>query len=462
MSRFSLDSLQDRHGPRWRWLAVVTVMLGTMASVLSATIVNVALPDIMTEFGVGQGTVHWLATGYVAAMTTTMLAASWLLDRIGIRLAMGGAMLLFTIASVLAGFSQNAPTLIGFRIFQGGLAGLMTPMAMYLVFRVFPREERGRAMGIYGMGVILAPALGPVLGGVLVDQLDWRFVLFAPAPVTLAGVAMVWRYLPVAADRPPAYPFDWAALGLLALALTCGLDGLNRLQSPEAVALILVELGVALAAALLMVRRLRRASHPLLNISLLRQPAFRSAYLGALALGMALFGSTYLIPLFAQTGQGFSATDAGLMMLPAGVVLGILFPICGALADRYPARRLISAGLAVFAASALLFAVAPSGTGFLWLALWAVLGRIGLALMMPALSTAALNPLAPEDLGQGSGAINFARQLGGAFGINLVALVIEHGEQTAGQAAISAFHGAWWLVAAVVLLALLPIRKLRS
>lgn len=438
-------------------------MLGTMATVLSATIVNVALPDIMAEFGIRQGRAHWLATGFIAAMTTTMLASAWLLDRFGIRRSLGAAMLLFALVSLLGGLAAHDGWLILARVCQGAIAGLMQPMGMFLVFRVFPRERRGTAMGIYGMGVILAPALGPVLGGVLVDQLNWRYVMFAPAPVTLLGAYMVWRFLPTPVDPPKPYPFDLRGFLWLGLFMVTSLDALNRLHGDGPLGwMLVVSASLALLALWQFVRRERRAEHPLLQIRLFRYPAFRYAVLGALALGLALFGSTYLIPLFVQTALGYSATQAGLLMLPAGIALGIVFPLGGRLADQVSARLLIATGLVLFAASAILYALSDIELSLFWLGVWAVLGRIGLGFMMPAMSTAALNPLAPQELGGGSGALNFARQIGGAFGIKLVALTLEYGEQANGYPGLQAFHAAWWLVAVFVLLALWPTLKIRS
>jgi EmrB/QacA subfamily drug resistance transporter len=463
VSRYSLEALISRYGERWRWFAVATVMLGTMATVLSATIVNVALPDIMAEFDIRQGQAHWLATGFIAAMTITMLTTGWLLDHLGLRKTLGGAMVLFSAVSFAGGFSTGPEMLVAARVAQGAVAGLMQPMAMYLVFRIFPRERRGQAMGIYGMGVILAPALGPTLGGVLVDQLNWRFVMFAPVPVTLLGFFMVWKFLPKPVERPRSYPFDLRGLVLLALAILCALDALNRLQAPS-VNSVFIAAGAlgSLTALILFILWERRAKHPLLQVSLLRNASFLFANIGALALGLALFGSTYLIPLFVQSAHGFSATQAGLMMLPAGLVLGIVFPVAGRLADRRSARSLIIIGIGLFASSAILFAVSDGTTGFVSLALCAIIGRVGLGFMLPALSTGALNPLQPHELGHGSSTINFTRQLGGAMGINLVALTLEYGDHAGGLPTIAAFHTAWWLVAGFVLLALWPIWRIRS
>lgn len=437
-------------------------MLGTMATVLSATIVNVALPDIMAEFDIRQGQAHWLATGFIAAMTTTMLTTGWLLDHFGLRKVLASAMLLFSAVSFAGGFSTSPDMLVIARVAQGAVAGLMQPMAMYLVFRIFPRERRGQAMGIYGMGVILAPALGPTLGGVLVDQLSWRFVMFAPVPVTLLGFVMVWKFLPKPVAPLRSYPFDLPGLVLLALTILCSLDALNRLQSPAGNGLMIVGGGlVAVIALTLFVLWERRVTHPLLQISLLRNSSFLFANIGALALGLALFGSTYMIPLFVQSVHGFSATQAGLLMLPAGLCLGIVFPIAGRLADRRSARSLIILGMGLFAGSAVLFALSGFGAGFIWLAFYAIVGRIGLGFMLPALSTGALNPLQSHELGYASSTINFTRQLGGALGINLVALTLEYGDHARGLPTLEAFHTAWWLVAGFVLLALWPVWRIR-
>jgi EmrB/QacA subfamily drug resistance transporter len=459
----SVEGLKARYGDRWRWLAVATVMIGTMATVLSATVVNVALHDIMMEFGIRQGQVHWLATGFIAAMTTTMLASSWLLDHFGVRKTLAAAMFLFTLISLAGGFAETPGQLIAARIGQGAMAGLMQPMGMYLVFRIFPRDRRGQAMGIYGMGVILAPALGPVLGGFLVDQLDWRYVMFAPAPVTLVGVFMAWRFLPLPVSRPAPYRFDLPGLILLGFTIAVSLDTLNRLQHAAGQEnRILAGTILALGGLSLFVLRERRTAHPLVNMALLRKPVFVFACLGAVALGLALFGSTYLIPLFVQTALGFSATEAGLLMLPAGIVLGMTFPLAGRLADRHSARVLVVFGIGAFALSAMLFALSDLELAFGWLVLWTVLGRIGIGFMLPALSTGALNPLKPQELGAGSSTLNFMRQLGGAFGVNLVALTVEFGEHSSGMPTINAFHSAWWLVAVFVAVAAIPVWRMRT
>lgn len=462
MTQHDIARLETRFGTRWRWLAVATVMLGTMATVLSATIINVALPDIMSHFDVGQGRAHWLATGFLAAVTATMLASGWLLDHLGVRRTLAGAMFIFCSASILGALAPNLETLIASRLIQGVSAGFLQPLAMYMIFRVFPRDERGRAMGIYGVGVILAPALGPVFGGVMVDQLSWRAVMLAPVPLTLLGLVMALRFLPGADPNLQRYRFDLPGLVLLTLFLLLALDALNRVQHGlEHAWLVLLEGTVALLALSGFLTHQQRARTPLLSIELLRQPLFRNASLGALILGVSLYGTTYLIPLFVQTVLDYSATEAGLLLLPAGIAMGAVFPFAGRLADRKPGRPLIMGGLTLFAVAGTFFATSEIDTSFLALAGYAVLGRIGLSFMMPALSTTALNPLTNAQLGKGSGTVNFSRQLGGAIGVNLIAILIELGPATsAGQPALAAYHAAWWLIVGCALLALIPAWQL--
>lgn len=161
MAGRKVDELKLAYGERWRWYAVGTLMVATMATVLSATSINVALADIMVAFDLGPGEVHWLATGYVAAMMIAMLCSTWVVDHIGVRNGTILAMLAFSITSIAGGLSTDIPLLYSSRFALGMLSGLMQPMAMYLIFRMFSEQQRGRVLGYYGFGVVLAPALGP-------------------------------------------------------------------------------------------------------------------------------------------------------------------------------------------------------------------------------------------------------------------------------------------------------------
>src|SRR6202521_4283703 len=187
MQSLSLEELSALHGPRYRWYAIVATMLGTVSMVLSTTIVNVALPEIMQKFQVGHDTVQWMSTGFLAATSATMLATAWLVNTLGQRNTFLFSLALFMFASLLGGASPNVDLAILARVLQGAAAGLIQPLAMITIFQVFPAEARGSAMGLYGVGVVLAPAIGPALGGVLVEDFGWRSTFLVGLPFLPRG-----------------------------------------------------------------------------------------------------------------------------------------------------------------------------------------------------------------------------------------------------------------------------------
>lgn len=398
--------------------------MGTISVVLATTIVNVAIPAIMADFGLDQVRAQWLATGFLAAMTATMLTSAPLMQRLGQRRTFTAALALFFVASVLAALSWNSAVMIAARILQGAVAGIIQPLAMVVIFQTFPDHERGRALGLYGMGVVLAPALGPTLGGWLVDAVSWRAVYLAPLPFCLIGLLAARRTLDNSGSGPRG-PFDWLGLVLLAPGLAALLAGLVGLSS-GGVGLAPVPL-LAVAGLLLLAFLLRewRARAPLVALAVFRHPAFALAVVLALIYGAGLYASTYLLPLLVQGVQGMSATAAGAVMMPAGLALGLIFPVSGRLSDHYPPQLLIITGLLMFAASFAALATTGPASGFWLLAVYILVGRAGLGVMMPAVNLGALRGLPDTLLHQGSGVLNFARQLGGAVGVTLFALLLE-------------------------------------
>lgn len=420
------EALFRRYGPGYRWLATITVMLGTISAVLTTTSVNVAIPDIMGAFGIGQDRAQWLSTGALAAMTIGMLLNAWLMNTFGQRKTFVGALCIFVAALVLAGLSPNESVLIFSRIVQGAVAGVLQPLSMYTLFRVFPPEHRGTAMGFFGVSVILGPALGPTLGGVMIDQFNWRAIFYVAVPVSALAMLMGSIFLPEREETVGRMRFDWPGFLLLAVALACLLTGLSNGQREGwHSGYILSLFSVAVLAAVSFVLWQLRAAQPLVNLKVLANPQFTGAAVVACIFGVGLFGSTYLVPLFVQTVQHLTPYAAGLLLMPAGLILAVFLPIGGYLSDRVPARRLIIAGLLCFAASSYWLASVDVNTSFWFVAWCVILSRIGLGMIKPALNLAALRSLRPELLGQGAGMINFARQLGGAFGVNLLSVVLD-------------------------------------
>jgi len=422
----SIETLFARFGPRYQYYVSFTAMLGTVAMVLSATMINVAVPVIMGAFGVGQDTVHWLSTGFIAAMTVSMLLNDWCVRSFGMRATYIAALTVFSLGAVMGGLSTNIDMMILARIFQGVGAGVVQPLAMVVMFRVFPPEKRGMAMGLFGLGVVVAPTVGPALGGVLLDVYNWHFVFFMAVPVAVVGIVLALIFVPGKEGQGPLPSFDWTGLVLVALFISFGLTGLSSGQQEGwQTPIISVYFSISVISLCAFVWWELQAETPIMELRVFFDRKFAVAALVGMVLGAGLFGSIYIIPLFVQMVQGYSPTRSGLLMVPGGLIMMLSFPIAGRLSDRLPHYQMILFGMFIFGFSSLLMMQAHTDTPFWVFAVWIMIGRVGLASVMPTLTVAAITNLRPEQLSQGSGAINFTRQLGGALGINLISLGLE-------------------------------------
>lgn len=409
---------------RRKWLVLLTLMIGTMASILASTIVNVAIPDLSHQFGLRQSQVQWVASGFMVAVTVSMLFTPWLLRRFGLRRTYVGALLALSMGAVIGGLAQHYWLVIAMRVLEGLSAGVLQPIPAVIIMRAFEENQRGRAMGIYGFGVVFAPAIGPSVGGVLVDHFGWRSIFFVMLPFAAAGIALARRHLPISAGAGEKPPVDWLGLFLIASATLCLLNGLTRLRGGEAgLGLALLAVAVLALAAFLAVER--RLAAPLMQLRLFRSPSFAAGALVSLVYGMGIFGSTYLIPVYLQTALGYDAAHAGLVMLPAGLMMAIALTLTGRLADRLPVHWMVGGGLAVLSCSFLLLATVSLSTPYLLLNGWVVVGRIGMSFILPALSLGALRGLEGNLIAQGSSTMGYTRQLGGAIGVSLSAIALD-------------------------------------
>src|SRR5437773_1177775 len=266
---------------RRRWV-VATTMLGTVSTVLAATIVNVAFPALIREFDIGHDSLQWVSTGFLAATTTSMLATVWLIETFGQRRTFVATMALFFAASLLGAASWSSESLIVARVLQGAAAGVIQPLSMIALFEVFPLEERGRAMGLFGFGVVLAPAVGPAAGGLLMEAFGWRAIFLLAVPFCAAALPLGWRWLSDVRSTGPRQRFDWTGAALLSLALVAVLNfpvvG-HRAGWVSAAALIDALLALALATGF--VSWELRVAAPLFALRLFASPGFRAACLVA-------------------------------------------------------------------------------------------------------------------------------------------------------------------------------------
>ena len=440
----SLAALQQRFGSHYRWWVLLTVMIGTMASIMASTIINVAVPDMSRAFSLGQERAQWLSAGFMAAMTLSMLTTPWLLERYGYRHTYVGAVLLLMCGGIAGGLSSWFELVLAMRVAEGLAAGVLQPIPAIIIFHAFGAHEKGKAMGIFGFGVVLAPALGPSVGGVLVELLGWRSIFFVVVPFCAVALVLARRYLPVGAPGGVAVNrhgarLDTLGLVLVAVAVLSLLNGMTQWHdgaTPAAFGL----LACSAAAILGFVHHQRRSPRPLMELRLFEHGVFTMGGVVAFIYGMALFGSTYLVPVFMQLALQLPPSQAGAVLLPAGLVLAATIPVAGRLADRLPVGPLVASGLLLLAASLLLMVAVGRETSLWLITLWAIIGRVGLGLVLPSLNLGAMRGLPGEFISHGASTINFLRQLGGAVGVSLVGIVLEWRLQAEPENSLRAFH----------------------
>jgi len=450
-------------GPSRPWLTLLVVACATVAAVLSTTLFNVAIPALGQHFGLGQDKIQWAITGFMAAMTLSMLPTAWLLDRFGFRRCLLGALALLAASSIAGALSMSFPFLVAVRIVQGIAAGVLQPLGAVIVMRLFPVEQQGRASGILGFGIVLAPAVAPALSGVLLDRFGWQSIFLINLPFcVLAGIGG-YLLIPRGTARTDKR-FDWLGGTLLCLMTLAAIEGISSVhQRGLAAPWTLLYLGLAAGALLFFVRHARRADHPIIQLALFSDRPFAMGTVVSLTYGFGLYASTYLIPVFMQHALGYSATRAGLALLPAGLALAAVIPLAGRLADRHSPHYITMGGLTLFGASFALFAVIGGQISYGEVAWVTVLGRVGLAMILPALSLAAMRGMAPHQMGQSSVVISYVRQLGGVLGVAVSAVFVEWRESVygaAGRSISEAYVDSFILLAVIFIVALLAASRM--
>lgn len=475
----SIAALRERYGDRHRWLLLLSVMVGTMASIMSSTIVNVAIPDMSHYFSLGQERAQWVTSGFMVATTVSMLTTPWLLSRYGYRATYVGAMVLLLAGGIGGGVAGHFSLVLVARVAEGLAAGAVQPIPAVIILYAFKPHEQGRASGIFGMGVVLAPAIGPSVGGLLVDWFGWRSIFFMVVPLCLASIALAYKFVPVTAPGGvPANrrgdPLDWRGLTLGTLGTLCLLNGLVALHSGPYTETALLLSGAALSLVLFLWWQRRVTQHgqkPLMDLRVFQYRQFAMGSVVAFIYGTALFGSTYLLPVFMQLGLQLSPSHVGTIMLPSGIVLAVTIPLVGRLADRLANHWLVITGLALLGLSFVLMMLVDLQSALWTLVLFAVLGRIGLGFILPSLNLGAMRPLDKALISQGSSVIGFVRMLGGAAGVSLCGIVLEwrlsvHGDSlaatTTSPARIAAFGETFLMLAGLCVLALIAAWQLRG
>jgi EmrB/QacA subfamily drug resistance transporter len=400
-------------------------MVGAMASFMSSTIVNVAVPEMSRHFALSQDRAQWIAAAFMVAMLPGLSVTPWLLARFGLRRTYGSAILLLMAGGLVGGFSGDFNLLIGMRAVEGFASGILQPIPSIVILRAFARKEQGSAMGIYGLGVVLAPASGPALGGVLVEYLGWRSIFFVVIPFGLVALALARALLPAASSFvQERRRLDWLGLAWLSAATVCILNGLSELRrASHAGPLLLMIVGLVLLAGFVLYQQRKQQS--LIDMRIFRHRAFLMGAVVSFVYGFGIFGSTYLLPVFLQLALAYSPSQAGVVMLPAGIALALSMPIAGRMADRLPTRPLVVSGTLMLAISLALMAPVTPATPYLVVVGLVIVGRIGLAIVHPSLTLGSTRGMEAPELPQAMTTSSLMRQLGGSMGISATGIFLD-------------------------------------
>ena len=418
------------------WLIAITVTLATFMEVLDTSIANVALPHIAGSLSAGQDESTWILTSYLVSNAIILPMSGWFSNLIGRKRFYMACVLLFTASSFLCGLAPSLGTLIFFRVLQGLGGGGLQPSEQAILADTFPPAKRGLAFAMYGMAVVLAPAIGPTLGGWITDNFSWRWIFYVNVPIGFISVLLTSRLV----SDPPhmkrrrageTLRVDYVGLGLLAVglgALQVVLDKGQRDDWLEShfILTLSVTAAVALVAAVFWEWH---HEHPIIELKLFRDRTFAVANTMMFAVGFALLGTTLLLPLFAQTLLGYTAQKAGLSLMPGGFLIMLLMPLVGFLLTRYEPRYLLAYGWAWTSFALFRMTNFDLGMDFRTLAVARLVQAGGLAFLFVPINTAAYSFLPREKNNAASGLINLARNIGGSVGISYVTTMLDRRAQ---------------------------------
>jgi EmrB/QacA subfamily drug resistance transporter len=417
--------------PRWLTLTVTTI--GSFMSILDSTIVNVALPDVLRDFDASLERGQLVLTGYLLALAIVIPLSGFLAERVGMKRLYLITLGCFTLGSALCGLAFNLPSLIGFRVLQGLGGGMLQPLGMAIVFSMITPRERAAFMGLLGLPMLLAPLLGPTLGGYLAQYASWRYIFLINLPIGLLNIGLAWFLLKELPKRPDARfdarGFALALIGFPSLLLALSEGSAYGWTSP-----LVLGLGTAgvLALGALVLVELRR-SDPLLQVRLFAAPMFALAMAINFVTQFSLFGMQFLLPLMLQQARGLGAAATGWILFPSGVTSFVTMNIGGRLYNRVGPRRLALSGLAVLVVSTSLLSRTTPSTAVWVIAALASLRGVAMGLCMMPVQTVAYNTVAPGLMPRATALTNVLFRIFGSASTAILTAVLVIGLQ---------FHGA--------------------
>ena len=414
-------------GGRKEYLIALTVMLGMIMAIIDATIVNVALDNIAGNLGASLDDVAWVATGYILASIITMPLNGWLTAYFGRKRYYAWCIAIFTVASVLCGTATNVWQLVFYRVLQGFGGGALQPTAQAILFETFPPNRRGSAMAFFGIGVMAGPALGPIIGGYIVDNASWPLIFFINLPIGIAALLMTLAHVPDAQHlQRPKTGLDVFGLVLLSAGLGSLQYVLERGQHDDwwSSGLIVALSCVAAITLPWFLVRMLRARYPLVDMRAFRFRGFTVGTVLLCVVGFGLFGTSLIMPLFFQTIMGMTAYGTGIALLPGALSTAVAMPIVPRLMKLVDVRWLLTAGALLFAWSCWALGDLNDVAGY-WDVFWPRLVQgAGLGLLFVPLTTVMLAEVPRNELASATGVSMLVRQLGGSLGIAILTTLL--------------------------------------
>ncbi len=414
------------------WIVAIAVMFATFMEVLDTTVVNVSLPHIAGSLSASVNEATWALTSYLVANAIILPMTGWLANYFGRKRLLMAAVAGFTTASFFCGLAPSLGALIVFRIIQGATGGALQPLSQAVMLEAFPPADRGKAMAFWGLGIVVAPMLGPVIGGWLTDNYSWRWVFYINIPVGLASIIMTKLFIfDPPYIRKPSGRIDYWGIGLLALgigALQVVLDQGQQKDwfSSDWIATLAVIAVIALAVFVIYELK---TPHPIVRLRVLKIRTFASGVMLMTVLGFVLYGSLVLLPIFLQTLLGYPALEAGVAMAPRGFGSFLAMPVVGAIMARFDPRKLLALGIA--GASITLMQLSwlnlnASYSDIFWPQFYQ---GVALALLFVPLTTASMDPIPKEEMGNATSIFNLMRNIGGSMGIAGATTYLERSTQ---------------------------------
>ncbi len=413
-----------------RVIITITAVLCALLEVVDTTIVNVALNDMKGSLGATLTDVAWVITAYAIANVIVIPMTSWLSQQFGRRNYFAASIIIFTVSSFLCGNANNIWELVIFRFIQGMGGGALLVTAQTIITESYPTEKRGMAQAIYGMGVIIGPTLGPPLGGYLVDNFSWPYIFYINIPLGIIATFLTLSFVksPKYGEKLKANQVDWwgivfltAFIGSLQFVLEHGQQD-DWFENSTIVILSIV----SFFGLILFIWRQLTYKYPIVNLRVLKDQNLRIGTIMCFILGFGLYGTTFVVPIYTQAILGWTATDAGLLLIPSSIMTGIMMPIIGKLIQKgVPQAYLVSLGFLIFFGFTFwMHNVMTPDTGAEHMFWPLILRGIGLGLLFVPITTLALSTLKGKEIGEGAAFTGMMRQLGGSFGIALITTFI--------------------------------------